>query len=208
MTSAPALRAACTLQCGSGWVSGTPGARTNAAMFDQSALRKSVAGIPAAAAFAKLCSSSSKAMTEAPPATSAWALASPEPPRPNTATVPPANVVSGITTRHSRRTAETSKSSQLQGRQAHERQHDRDDPKTDDDLRFGPTHLLEMMMDGRHLENAFAGQFERYHLHDHRTRFEHEQPADNGKHDLVLGRDRDRPDHAAERERAGVAHEN
>src|ERR1700691_827475 len=167
MTSAPALRAACTLQCGSGWVSGTPGARTNAAMFAQSALRKSATAIPAAFAFAKLCSSSSKAVTEAPPAISAWALASPEPPRPNTATVRPANVVTGITTKQSRRTGETSESSQLQGRQADERKHDRNDPETDDDLRFGPTQLLEMMVDRRHLENAFASEFERYHLHDH-----------------------------------------
>src|ERR1700683_1846956 len=126
-------------------------------MFDKSALRKSATGMPAAAAFARLCSSSSKAMTAAPPAISACALASPEPPRPNTATLRPANVVTAITANQSRRPAETSESSQLQGRQADERQHDRYDPETDDDLRLGPTHLLEMMVDRRHLENAFAG---------------------------------------------------
>src|ERR1700677_654682 len=208
MTATPALWAASTLQCGCGWVSGTPGASTKAAMLDQSELRKSATGMPAAFAFANPRSSSSKAMTEAPPEISAWALASPEPPRPNTATVRPANVVTGITTKQSRRTGETSKSSQLQGRQADEREHDRDDPETDDDLRLGPTQLLEMMVDGRHLENAFAGELERNHLHDHRNRLEHEQPADNREHDLVLGRHRNRADHAAERERAGVAHEN
>src|ERR1700691_2683967 len=208
MTATPALWAASTLQCGCGWVSGTPGASTKAAMLDQSALRKSSTGMPAAFAFANPRSSSSKAMTEAPPEISAWALASPEPPRPNTATVRPANVVTAITTEQSRRTGETPVSSQLQGRQADERKHDRDDPETDDNLRLGPTQLLEMMVDGRHLENAFAGEFERHHLHDHRNRFEHEQPPDNGEHDLVLGRDRNGTDQAAERERAGVAHEN
>src|SRR6185437_10639221 len=39
---------------------------------------------------------SSPAITSAPPAFSAWQLASPEPPRPNTATVLPANEVTGI----------------------------------------------------------------------------------------------------------------
>ena len=63
------------------------------------------------------------------------------------------------------------------------------------------------MMDRRHLEDALAGELERHHLHDHRNRFQHEQAADDGEHDLVLGRDRHGADHAAERERAGVAHE-
>ena len=63
------------------------------------------------------------------------------------------------------------------------------------------------MVDRRHPEHALAGELERDHLHDHRHRFEHEQPADDGEHDLVLGGDRDRAEHAAERERAGVAHE-
>ncbi len=67
--------------------------------------------------------------------------------------------------------------------------------------------LLEVMMDRRHPEHALAGQLERHHLHDHRHGFEHEQAADHRQHDLVLGRDRDRAQHAAERQRAGIAHE-
>ena len=90
---------------------------------------------------------------------------------------------------------------------AREREHDRDDPEADHDLRLGPAHLLEVMVDRRHPEHALAGELERDHLHDHRHRFEHEQPADDRQHDLVLGGDRDRAEHAAERERAGVAHE-
>ena len=64
-----------------------------------------------------------------------------------------------------------------------------------------------MMVQRRHPEHALAGQLERHHLHDHRDGFEHEQSADHGQHDLVFDRDRDRAQHAAERERAGVAHE-
>src|SRR5262249_62235558 len=67
--------------------------------------------------------------------------------------------------------------------------------------------LLEVVVDWRHAEHALAGEFERYHLDDHRDGLDHEQPADNGKHDLVLGDDRDGSDETAERERAGVAHE-
>ena len=40
-----------------------------------------------------------------------------------------------------------------------------------------------------------------------RQRLHHEQAADDGEHDLVLDRDRHRAEQAAERERAGVAHE-
>ena len=45
------------------------------------------------------------------------------------------------------------------------------------------------------------------HLDDHRNRLEHEQAADDAEHDLVLGHDRDGAEQAAERQRAGVAHE-
>src|SRR5271167_5120481 len=103
-------------------------------------------------------------MTSAPPARSALALTSPEPPSPNTATFLPVKVVTGITT----------KLPQLQGREPSQRQHDRDDPEANDDLRLGPAELLEMMMDRRHLEDALAGELERHHLHDDRHRLEHE----------------------------------
>src|SRR5579863_5816027 len=153
--------------------------------------------MPAALALAMLCALSSNATTSAPPDNSAPALISPEPPRPNTATLLPAKAVIGITTRLP----------QLQRRKACERQHHRDDPETNDDLRLGPAELLEMMVDRRHLEDALAGELERHHLDDHRHRLEHEQAADHGENDLVLGGHRDGADHAAERQRAGVAHE-
>ena len=55
---------------------------------------------PACAALATLSALSSPAITSAPPAFSAWQLASPEPPRPNTATVLPAKEVTGIIADH------------------------------------------------------------------------------------------------------------
>ena len=63
------------------------------------------------------------------------------------------------------------------------------------------------MVDRRHLEDALPRQLERRHLHDHRHRLQHEQAADDRQHDLVLHRDRDRAEHAAERQRTGVPHE-
>src|SRR6266550_218439 len=175
MTSTPASRADSTVQCGLGWVSGAPGVSTRAAKFAHDTFRKSAVMNPACAASASLSAPSSLAMTSAPPAFKAWQLASPEPPRPNTATVLPAKEVTGI-----------NGSPQFQRGEADERQHHRDDPEPDHDLRFGPALLLEMMMQRRHSEHALTGELERYHLHDHRDRFQHEQSADHGQHDLVF----------------------
>ena len=96
MISTAALRARPTDQCGTGWVSGTPGVSTSAAILDQSIARKSAVAMPSAAASATLRASSSQATTSAPPAASARQVASPEPPSPNTATRLPAKVVTGI----------------------------------------------------------------------------------------------------------------
>src|SRR5581483_3094553 len=92
----PAARALTTDQCGSGCVSGTPGASTSAAKRLQSAPFRSSTRKPAAAAAVQLSALSSAATTAAPPAASARQVASPERPRPNTATVRPANVVIGV----------------------------------------------------------------------------------------------------------------
>src|ERR1700675_3700380 len=124
ITSTAAFCASVTTQCGAGCVSGTPGARTSAVILVQSACRRSAVGMPAALAFAMLAASSSQAITSAPPANSALALASPEPPSPNSATFLPAKVVTGITTQLP----------QFQGRQSRQREHDRDNPETNDDL--------------------------------------------------------------------------
>ena len=96
MISTSALCASSTLQCGVGWVSGTPGARTSAATVDQSSARKSCVAMPAACASATDLSLSSKATTSAPPACSALADNRPERASPKTATFLPAKVVIGI----------------------------------------------------------------------------------------------------------------
>src|SRR6185369_5102484 len=96
ITSQPAWRAISTDQCGAGWVSGAPGVKISAEKFDHDTVRRSAVVKPACAALATLSAESSAAITSAPPAFSAWQLARPEPPRPNTATVLPAKDVTGI----------------------------------------------------------------------------------------------------------------
>src|SRR4051794_5931175 len=232
ITSTPASRAISTLQCGLGWVSGAPGVRISAAKFAHDTVRRSAVVKPASAACASRSPPSSPATTLAPPARSAWQLARPEPPRPNTATVLPANEVTGIMTlypsfrgsrsenpesrdsgsplrvvRNDVGNASTPSSPQLQGRKAGQRQHHRNDPEPDHDLRLGPALLFEMVMQWRHAEDALAGELERGDLHDHRDSLQHEQPTNHREHDLVLHRDRDRAEHAAERQRTRVSHE-
>jgi len=97
ITSTAAARASPTGQCGAGCVSGTPGASTSAQMLDQSTWRRSPVGTPVLIARATALASSSQAMTSAPPAASALALAIPELPSPKIATFFPAKAVMGIT---------------------------------------------------------------------------------------------------------------
>src|SRR5947199_4680203 len=125
ITSTPACRAATTLQCGAGCVSGAPGVSTSAAKLAHDTVRRSAVMKPARAASASRSAPSSPAMTSAPPAFKAWQLARPEPPNPNTATVLPAKEVTGIM---------TSPSPQLQRGEAGQRQHHRNDPEPDHDL--------------------------------------------------------------------------
>src|SRR5690242_20578506 len=172
ITSTPASRASNTLQCGAGCVSGAPGVRISAAKLFQETARRSAVMKAACAALAILSGLSSPAMTSAPPALRAWQLASPEPPRPNTATVLPAKEVTGIMTK---------RSAQFQRGETGERQHHRDDPEADHDLRLGPAELLEMMVDRRHLEEALARELEGGDLHDHGHRLQHEQAADDSE---------------------------
>src|SRR5690606_100426 len=197
MTSMPHSRARRTLQCGSGWVSGTPGASTSASKREKSASTRSAVAMPALTASSIAAVRSSVATTSAPPAMSALALASPDAPRPTTATRLPRIVSTAIT-----------RSPQLQGREPDQGKDNADDPEADHDLRLGPAEMLEVMVDRRHLEDALAGEFERGDLNDHRDGLEYEQAADDGEHDLMLGGHRDRAEHAAHGERAGIAHEN
>src|SRR4029450_7733916 len=158
--------------------------------------------MPAACASAVFFPSSSKTTTAAPPSFNARAASKPELPRPKTAAFLPAKVemgimkwfcrprrakrrprifsiVRGYESRFGRTTP--SRSSQLQRRKAGERQHHSNDPEADHDLRLGPAELLIVVVDGRHLEHALAGELERHDLDDHRNRFQHDQAAANGK---------------------------
>src|SRR3546814_3052469 len=92
-------------------------------------LRSAVA-IPASTAFATLSGLSSQAVTSAPPATRASAVARPEPPRPKRATFLPAKVATGIIG-----------SPQLESGQAEKRQADGDDPEADHHLDRKSTRL-------------------------------------------------------------------
>ena len=93
----PPRAARSTVQCGSGWVSGTPGASTNSLKPRQSASARSTSANPAAEARSRASGLSSQAATSAPPATSARAVDSPEPPRPKRATLCAAH---GLDRRH------------------------------------------------------------------------------------------------------------
>ena len=80
-------------------------------------------------------------------------------------------------------------------------------PEPDDDGVFLPPAQLEVMMERRHREDAFAGQLETEHLQDDRDRFDHEDAADHHEQQLLFATNRDDADHAADGQRAGVAHE-
>src|SRR5665213_1985093 len=111
-------------------------------------------------------------------------------PRPKTATFWPRKVVTGI----------MPPSPQLQGGEANQREQHSDDPEANDDLRLGPPQRLEVVVDGRHLEDALAGELEGADLDDDRDGLEHEEAADDGEHDLLLGGDRNGAEQAAEGE--------
>src|SRR6266478_6125221 len=96
---------------------------------------------------------------------------------------------------------------QLQRRQRKQRKNQRGDPKPHDHFRFAPTEQFEMMMNGRHAEDALAAQFEGAHLQNHGKRFNDEDTADEKEQDFLLDDDRDGAQCSAQRQRANVAHE-
>ena len=67
---------------------------------------------------------------------------------------------------------------------------------------------LEMMMDRRHGEDAFAGQLETQHLQNDGDRFDHENAANDCEQKFLFTANRDDADHPADRKRTGVTHEN
>src|SRR6185503_18214849 len=69
-------------------------------------------------------------------------------------------------------------SPQLQSGEAEQREDEGHDPEADDDLRLLPAHQLEVVVQGRHAEDALAAQLEGGHLQDDGQGLDHEQAAD------------------------------
>src|SRR5215469_6062221 len=81
-----------------------------------------------------------------------------------------------------------------------------DQPEPDHHGRLRPAEHLEMMVQWRHPEHSPAGHLVEAHLRDDGQRDDHEQPAEDGEQQLSLGADGQTSQHAAEGQRAGVAH--
>src|SRR6185369_5962218 len=188
--STPASLARSTVQCGAGWVSGTPGDSIRAAKCDQSALERSVSAKPSASAASRAAGRSSQSATWAPPATSARAAVSPVRARPNTATVLPSKPRTGIMA------CAQPPLPQLQGGQPEKGQHDRDDPEADHDGRFRPAEFLEVVVHRGHQEDPAPGALEPGHLDHDGQQLGDEKAADDGQDDLVAGGDGHRADAA------------
>src|SRR5215218_8709645 len=83
------------------------------------------------------------------------------------------------------------------------------DPESDHDLVLLPAQHLEVVVDGRHLEDPAlpAGQPEDRVLDDDRERFDDEEPSYDRQEQLRLGQDRSSGEDAPDSERARIAHE-
>src|SRR6266849_3853958 len=97
---------------------------------------------------------------------------------------------------------------QLQRRQRKQRKNQRGDPKPHDHFRFAPTQQFEMVMDGRHAEDALTAQLERAHLQNHRNGFQHKNAANEEQQNLLLDDYSDHAERPAQRERTHISHEN
>src|SRR5689334_19003532 len=174
-----------------------PGESTRQAKFCQSRLLRSTIGTPAASAALRAASLSSHAHTRAPPAIRARQVEMPLRPRPKTATSFPSYARTGIT---------CGALPQLQRGKARKSEQEGDDPEADDHGGFRPSFFLEVVVDRRHLEETLsARRLEVHDLDHHRERLDHEKPADDAEHQLVLHAHRHRAEAAAERERTRVA---
>src|SRR6266481_521597 len=97
-------------------------------------------------------------------------------------------------------------SSQFQSGQGEQREDQRRDPEADDHFRFRPSQQLEMVMDGRHLENSFLAELVTCNLQNDGEGFDHEDSPDKGQQQLLLDHDSDRADGAAQGEASNIAH--
>src|SRR5713101_2680076 len=97
---------------------------------------------------------------------------------------------------------------QLQRRQRKQRKNQRGDPKPHDHFRFAPTQQFEMVMDGRHPEDALTAQLERASLQNYRNGFQHKNAANEEQQNLLLDDYGDHAERSAQRERTHISHEN
>src|ERR1043166_2319931 len=100
-----------------------------------------------------------------------------------------------------------SKLAQFQSSERKQREHQRGDPKSDDDFGFAPSFQLEVMVQRRHLENPFAAQLKTRDLQDYRDSLGDKHASNREEQQFLLDDDSDRSDSAAQRERAHIAHE-
>src|SRR5918997_6691184 len=81
------------------------------------------------------------------------------------------------------------------------------DPEPDHDLVLLPAQELEVVVDGRHLEDPASRQLEYDDLDDHRERLQHEEPPYHRQQEFGLGQNRGGGQHSPDGERPRVAHE-
>ena len=96
---------------------------------------------------------------------------------------------------------------EFQGGEGEQRENEGKDPETDYDLGLAPAELLEVMMERRHLEDAFFAELVAADLEDDGDRFKDEDAADEGEQQFLADDDSDSADGAAKGQRADVAHE-
>src|SRR5215813_6512138 len=97
-------------------------------------------------------------------------------------------------------------SAQFQSGKPGDRQDPSDDPKPNDDRRFFPAFLLEVMVERRHAEYSASRHLEARDLNDDRDRLQNKQTAYDREHKLVFCNHTDRPESSADRQRSGVSH--
>ena len=185
--STPAARAAATAGCGSGKLCGMPGDSTNAATARQS-ICAGAHKVTSPATAVRVLALSSQASTSAPPASSAAAAARPERARPSTATLRPSKpgtrIIAAYRNFNVASPAIARMAAMIQKRMT----------MVGSDQPF----CSKWWCSGAMRKTRRAGQFEARHLDDDRHRLQHEQPADDGQHQLVLGDDADRAERAAQ----------
>src|SRR5271170_168905 len=96
--------------------------------------------------------------------------------------------------------------SQLEGGECKECKHQGSDPEPDYDLRLGPAHEFEVMVEGRHFEDALFPQLVTADLQDDGAGFDDEDAADERQQQFLADDDGNAGNGAAEGERSDIAH--